>query len=250
MLQPDLQPPDLNATLSAEPIAPHLSAAPALAGAAALTLALYFIPQLELVARPLSLLSTLVHELGHGLTALLLGGDLHRLTIWSDGSGQAEYSGAFGRLAFAATAAGGLLGPPIGALAMFLASRSPRAARYALSALLLLLLVALLMWVRNLFGLAFVASLCGLLVLLLWKGGRLAQLVTAFLAMQLTLSVFSRSDYLFTSRAETAGGMAPSDVAQIADALFLPFWFWGALIALMSLAILVVGLWSVARALR
>ena len=230
-----------------EPIAPRPSAAPALAVAAALTLALYFVPQLEALARPLALLSTLVHELGHGLTALMLGGDLKRLYIWSDGSGQAEYTGAFGRLAFAATAAGGLLGPPIGALAMFLASRTPRAARLALLAFMLLLVVALLLWVRNLFGLAFVGSLCALLGLLLWKGGRWAQLVTAFLAMQLTLSVFSRSDYLFTSHARTAAGMAASDTAQIADALFLPFWFWGALIAGLSLAILGLGLWSVAR---
>lgn len=221
-----------------------------MAGAAALTLALYLVPQLEVIARPLALLSTIVHELGHGLTALMLGGDLHRLAIWSDGSGQAEYSGAFGRLGFAATAAGGLLGPPIGALAMFLASRSERASRYALFAFLLLLVVSLVLWVRNLFGLAFVASLCGLLGLLLWKGGRLAQLVTAFLAMQLTLSVFSRSDYLFTSSAQTAGGTPPSDVAQIADALFLPFWFWGALIAGLSLAILVMGLIGVARSVR
>ena len=39
----------------------------ALAGAAALTLALFLVPQLDVVARPLSLLSTVVHELGHGL---------------------------------------------------------------------------------------------------------------------------------------------------------------------------------------
>ena len=227
-----------------------LSAGPALVGAAALTLVLYLVPQLATLARPLELLSTLVHELGHGLTALALGGDLNRLLIWPDGSGQAEYTGTFGRLAFAATAAGGLLGPPLGALAMFLASRSARSARVALTAFAVLLLVALVLWVRNLFGLAFVASLCALLGLLLWKGGRWAQFVTAFLAMQLTLSVFSRSDYLFTSRADTAGGTAPSDVAQIADALFLPFWFWGALIALFSLAILVVGLVSAARAMR
>lgn len=230
--------------------APRIGAGPALAGAAALTLALYFVPQLELVARPLELLSTLAHELGHGLTALLFGGDLHRLSIWSDGSGQAQYSGAFGRLAMAATAAGGLLGPPIGALALFLASRSARAARHALLAFLLLLLVTLVLWVRNPFGLLFVSALCGLLMLLLWKGGRLAQLVAAFVAMQLTLSVFSRSDYLFSAHAQTAEGLAPSDTAQIADALFLPFWFWGALIALLSLAILALGLVRVTRALR
>ncbi|MGH8516437.1 MAG: M50 family metallopeptidase, partial [Panacagrimonas sp.] len=155
-----------------------------------------------------------------------------------------------GRLGFAATAAGGLLGPPIAALGLFLASRSPTASRRALAAFLLLLVVALVLWMRNLFGLFFVGSLCALLGLLLWKGGRLAQLVTAFLAMQLSLSVFSRSDYLFTSQAETAGGPAPSDTAQIADALFLPFWIWGSLIALLSLAILWVGLLSVARAMR
>jgi hypothetical protein len=133
---------------------------------------------------------------------------------------------------------------------MFLASRHARSARYALLAVLVLLLVVLVLWVRNLFGLFFVAALCGLLGLLLWKGRRWAPFVTAFLAMQLTLSVFSRSDYLFTEQAQTAAGLAPSDTAQIAEALFLPYWFWGTLIAGLSLAILAIGLLSVARSLR
>ncbi len=229
----------------------RVGALPALAGAAALTLALFLVPQLDVVARPLSLLSTVVHELGHGLVALALGGDLHRLYIWSDGSGVAQYSGAFGRFASAATAAGGLLGPPIAALFLFLASRSETAARRGLAVVAVVLFISLLLWVRNLFGMLFVASLCTLLLLLLWKGSaRVAQLLSAFVAMQLTLSVFSRADYLFTATAETAQGPGPSDTAQIAEALFLPYWFWGALIAAASLAILWLGLRSVARALR
>src|SRR4051794_35164874 len=40
----------------------------------AVTLALYMIPYGRFLARPLLLLSTLAHELGHGLTALVLGG--------------------------------------------------------------------------------------------------------------------------------------------------------------------------------
>ncbi|TDU28491.1 peptidase M50B-like protein [Panacagrimonas perspica] len=233
------------------PITQRASSLPALGGAAALTLALYFVPQLGVVARPLSLLSTVVHELGHGLVALMLGGDLHRLYVWSDGSGVAQYSGDFGRFASAATAAGGLLGPPVAAMFLFLASRSEIGARRALAVFALVLSISLLLWVRNLFGLFFIASLCALLVLLLWKGSaRVAQLVTAFLAMQLTLSVFSRADYLFTASAQTAQGLGPSDTAQIAEALLLPYWIWGALIAAVSLVVLWVGLVSVTRALR
>ena len=41
---------------------------------AAVTLALYVIPFGRILARPLLLLSTLAHEIGHRLTALLLGG--------------------------------------------------------------------------------------------------------------------------------------------------------------------------------
>ncbi|HKY90568.1 MAG TPA: M50 family metallopeptidase, partial [Nevskiaceae bacterium] len=221
-----------------------------LAAAAALTLALYLVPHLAIVARPLALLSTIVHELGHGLTALALGGELHRLYVWPDGSGVAQFSGAFGRLAHATTAAGGLLGPPFGALALFLASRSPTAARRGLGTFTVLLAVALALWVRNPFGLVFVGALCAVLGVIAWKASpHAAQVVAAFLAMQLTLSVFSRADYLFTATASTGAGLTPSDTAQIADALLLPYWFWGGLIACASLAILAIGLKSVARAL-
>lgn len=227
------------------------TAVPVLAGAAALTLALYFVPQLRILAWPVGLLSTVVHEMGHGLTALALGGELHRLFIWPDGSGVAQYSGAFGRLASAATAAGGLLGPPVAAVALFGASHTPQRARVALAVFALVLIVSLVLWVRNPFGLAFLALLCGGLLLVCWiSEGYGAQVVCAFVAMQLALSVFSRGDYLFTATAMTAQGPAPSDVSQIASALLLPYWFWGAVIAAASLLILGVGLRGVARALK
>ena len=53
------------------------------------TLLLYVIPYGHVIGRPLLYLSTLVHELGHGMTAILVGGDFHRLEMWSDGSGVA-----------------------------------------------------------------------------------------------------------------------------------------------------------------
>jgi membrane-associated phospholipid phosphatase len=63
-----------------------------------------------------------------------------------------------------------------------------------------------------------------------------------FLAVQLALSVFSRGDYLFTDVARTGEGTFPSDVANMSSALFLPYWFWGALCGAFSVAVLALGL--------
>ena len=62
------------------------------------------------------------------------------------------------------------------------------------------------------------------------------------LAITLLTAVFSRGDYLFTDTAQTAQGAAPSDVGQIANNLFLPYWFWGGLIAALSVLILILGI--------
>lgn len=65
----------------------------------ALVLIAWQIPYGRLVIYPLSLLGTYVHEMGHGLTALVLGADFERLVMFPDGSGFAEWRGDVGRLA-------------------------------------------------------------------------------------------------------------------------------------------------------
>jgi hypothetical protein len=74
-----------------------------------------------------------------------------------------------------------------------------------------------------------------------------AQLGLVFRATQLSMSVFSRGDYLFMEYAETADGKMPSDVAQMADALIGPYWLWGAMCGLFSVVVLCVGLWVFLR---
>jgi hypothetical protein len=68
--------------------------------------------------------------------------------------------------------------------------------------------------------------------------------------VQLALSVFSRSDYLFTDTARTATGSMPSDVAHISEALFLPYWVWGLVTGGISIAVLVGGMRSLLRETR
>ena len=113
------------------------------------------------------------------------------------------------------------------------------------------LVAVLLFWVRNPFGFMFIALLAALLgTLAWWAPARAAQVACAFFGIELCLSTFSRADYLFTATARTGNGAMPSDAAQIAEALFPPYWLWGGAIALLSLAILVLGLRAMLRASR
>tara|TARA_B100001971_G_scaffold202719_1_gene216799 strand:+ start:792 stop:1562 length:771 start_codon:yes stop_codon:yes gene_type:complete len=207
------------------------------------SLALRHIPGVQWVWWPLMLLSTLVHELGHGLAAVIVGGDFVSLQMYADGSGVAATAHSGSRSAGAIIAAGGLVGPASVACGLFLAARTERRARIAMGVLAGVLVAVTMLVVRNLFGVAFVLAFSGLLVAIVQFGSTwVARFGLVFLAVQLALSVFSRGDYLFTPVARTGAGNMPSDVAQIADAFLLPYWVWGGLCGLFSVAVLVLGI--------
>lgn len=208
----------------------------------AVTLVLYLVPRLGVLSYPFLLLSTLAHEMGHGLTALVVGASFERLEMWSDGSGAASWSGQPGRLGMALVAAGGLVGPAIAAGVAFVMGRTVRGARSCLWVSAAFLLVAEVLVVRGAFGLLFVAAVAASCALVAWKGpDEVAQLWLVFLALQLALSVFSRGDYLFAAVAETGAGTLPSDTSVIASALLFPYWFWGALCGAISATVVVLA---------
>jgi hypothetical protein len=218
----------------------------------AITIALYVIPYGHTVAYPLLLISTLVHELGHGVAAVVVGGDFERFVMWSDGSGTAFSSGSFNGLERAFIAAGGLVGPALGAVFCLVSARRPSTARYCMGAIGFLLLLAEVLVVRNLFGLVFVGVMGLICLSVAFRGGgHIVQLVLVFLGVQLALSVYSRSDYLFMAEAQTATGTSPSDAQAIANAMGIgPYWFWGGVCGVFSLVVLVVGGWYFLRGTR
>lgn len=210
--------------------------------ASALTAILYIVPFLHPLAYPFILISTIFHEMAHGFAAILVGGHFNSFKLWANGSGVANIKGDFGNLSRAFVAAAGLLGPPIAAAIFFCCINSKRRARIALGTVGIGLALSVMLVVRNIFGIVFVGGIAALCFFFaLGQGHRYAQVVLAFIACQLALSVFSQSSYLFTEVALTSAGAMPSDVAQIADALWLPYWFWGALVGLISLMILAFG---------
>ena len=214
-----------------------------LAAATAVCIVVPFLPFGGIVGYPILLLSTLAHEMGHGLTAMLVGLEFDSFRLYADGSGVAMIGGHAGRLSRAATAAGGLTGPAVaGALLFWLSSRA-RLAPIALMVFGALMLAACVLVIRNVFGLAFVGAMGGSLFYIGMRFGTgIAQFTAALLAVQMALSVFARADYLFTQTAMTSAGAMPSDVAQLADLLFLPYWFWGVVCGAISVGVLVLGL--------
>ena len=206
------------------------------------------IPYGQQILYPLSLLATYAHELGHGLTALLVGADFDRLFLHADGSGLAVWRGNPGRIASAMIAAGGLLGPSLLGVTLLMLSRTALNMRRLLFVLAFLLLATTIIWTRNLFGIAFLlaaTAMIGLAAKYLPETG--AALILNLLAVTLCLSLFKDLDYMFSASAIVDGVPHPSDTTRIAEVLWLPYWFWGALIAACALSLLAGGIWIACR---
>lgn len=216
--------------------------------AGALVAGLWQLPYGRQLLYPLSLLATLVHELGHGLTAVLFGQRFESLALHADGSGLARWQGDPGALARAAIAAGGLLGPTLAAVLLLALARRPRWVRPVLAALAVLALLVLALWVRNPFGMGFVLALAlGLGLAARWLGDGAAAMLLNVVAVTMGISLFQDLDYMFSAYALVDGARLHSDTAAMAAALWLPYWFWGGVVALCALALLLFGLWLVSH---
>lgn len=204
-----------------------------------LSIGLFLIPFGRFILYPFAFLSTWAHEMGHGLTSLLVGGKFDSLVIYKNLGGTAFIRPPLTTIGPVFISAGGLVGPAIaGGFIIVLGSR-PRLAGLVAFILSLVLLVSAAVWVRNLFGFLIVLSL-GLVFGLLSRYGShlLRLLVTQFTGIQFCLGSLASLDYMFTSQFSRDGVLINSDTQNIAEHLMLPYWFWGGIIALISFLIL------------
>jgi len=213
-----------------------------LIAAAIATIVLWQLPIGNYILYPFTILATWFHEMSHGLMALLLGGQFRKLEIFGNGSGVASYamSLSLAPIGPALVAAAGPMGPPIAGSALILASRSFKSATLSLKILGGFLLLSTLIWVRSLFGLIAIPLLGLIILAIAFKAPRWLQgFAIQFLGVQACVSTYHQLDYLFSY---SAGPLGLSDTAQIQQRLLLPYWFWGGLMAIASLVILVQSL--------
>jgi hypothetical protein len=215
---------------------------------AILTVVGWQLPYGRLVLYPLTILATYAHEMGHGFTAMLMGASFERLEMFADGSGRAFWSGEVGRIGRALIAAGGLVGPSLAGSFVLASTSKPRLARHLAFALGCLLLLSGVLVVRTLFGLAFVGLAAAMFIgFARLASGRHAPLALQLVGVNLCLAIFQDIDYMFSEGGVIAGVQHVSDSAAIADALFLPYWFWGALTAGFSFLVLGLGIYLAFR---
>lgn len=190
---------------------------------------------------PFAILTTWFHEMGHGLTALMMGQQFDRLMIFADGSGVAESrifsdSSVFAR---AAIAAGGPLAPAFVGALLIVASAHQRLWRPALWATSIAIFASVILYVRSPVGYAVLPLIALLLGVIAWRGSPgFTRFSLQFLGILGALSMFRDFNYLFTEQAVIAGEEMLSDTGQIEQALLLPHWVWATAIILVSAAMI------------
>ena len=210
-----------------------------LAGIAVVSVILWQTTIGGLVLYPFTILATWFHEMGHGIAAMLTGSHFESLQIFPDGSGVALSArpADASRLTDALVAASGPLGPAIAGSLLIMSSRTDRTTRAALTVVGSALIISTAIWVRSLTGWLILPALgIAILALALRGTGAQQRLGIQLLGVQACISVWQQFGYLFSSGGSVGGQLQRSDTAAIADALLLPYWFWGSAI---SVAILV-----------
>ena len=210
--------------------------------AAAVSVGLAFVPFGEYVLYPFAVLSTWAHEMGHGLTAEIVGGDFRRLELYANLGGVAFSTRPDNLIAPALIATGGLLGPAIAGGAIVILGSRVKTARWVMEGLGVLLLLSALLFVRNGFG--FVATTVlgvGAFAIGRYASETVETVLTQFIGIRLCLESLSDVDYMFTKQFTRGGQVMNSDTQAIAEQLGGAYWFWGGLIAAVSVVILVAS---------
>lgn len=208
-----------------------------------------FVPFGRYLLYPFTLMATWVHEMGHGIGALVSGGRFESLDVFADASGLAHTASTASADGF--VCASGLLGPPIAGAAILAFARGPRRARLLLAIFAAAMIVSLAIWVRSMAGwisLPVVAALVA--VFARWGSPRELLFFAHFLGLRLAADTVTGLDYIFTDRVTVAGVSRASDIARVAESWGGPRLLWSVVIAGVSLLLVAAGLWAAFRAHR
>jgi len=189
--------------------------------AAAVSLGLSLTPWGETALYPFKLFTTWVHECGHAVMTLLVGGRVSSITIEPDTSGLTRSLIPDGHLARALVASAGYLGASIVGCLLVAATRVEKWTRPILWSLGAFMLVTLVVWMRNLFGAGVVLAWGAVLVALARHGGSTAlRFVLSLLAIQVALDALYDIRVLFLVQGR------PTDAETMARLFWLPAWVW------------------------
>jgi Peptidase M50B-like len=195
------------------------------------------------VLYPFKIFSTWVHEMCHGLAALLMGGRIAKLQIFKDGSGLAytsvnrTWQGGF-------VASGGYPGTAITGCILLLFRRTTLGPTIGTIGLGLALLLSCALYVRNIFGVIMLSAEGVFLLVAAWQLPAVwLDNLYNFLAVTCCLNAFETIQDLFSaSQGYVNGQQMSSDAHTVAEIWGLHYLFWATLWLLMSFAATFIGI--------
>ena len=207
-----------------------------------LVVIIWMVLQMPVARIPIEFLSTWAHELGHGVGALITGGGFEALTVFPDFSGLARTltTNDFQR---AMVIFIGLLGPSLMGVLMIFMTRALHKSRLAVAVLAGLLALSLI-WAADSFTVAILLIGAVILGVSAWKlPAQIIHYVAHIIAIALCLNALTGFGYFFIGNGEIGGSVYRSDTGVLSDVIGGPYWFWGMLMVVVSVAILVAGVW-------
>lgn len=207
-------------------------------GFGVITFILWQFPFGKIALYPFTILGTWFHEMGHGLTAIILGGQFVELVIFSDGSGYAKFTTDLflGNIGQAIVALGGPIGPTIAGSVLIVSTKKMKFGRIVMFLLGFFMLISVIFWIRSFVGILIIALLGLIIIFISLKGSDKIQIMSLqFLGVQAIMSLYLSIDYLFSSGGNIGGSSFTSDTGIVAKYLLLPHWIWAILILAFSI---------------
>lgn len=190
------------------------------------------IKQLPFISIPFNWLESYFHEISHGIAAILTGGSISRIQLFTNGSGLCTTQGGMSFfISFA-----GYAGATIWGWGIYkLASGHQRMALLFSSLLLLLIIWSIVFWGRDPLTWFILGSL-GLIFLLTIQLKKLhyIQRILQFLGILILLNSLSSPSYLLDGK-HIGDGAALASMTFIPEFIWVLIWFLIALFALYSL---------------
>lgn len=205
--------------------------------AAAVSLAVSLTPAADTALYPFRLFTTWVHEGGHALATVLVGGHVSSIVIRPDGSGLTSSLVPDSRVRRGVVASAGYCGAALVGCLLIAATRVERRAHTVLAGVGACMLLTLLLWIRNPFGAAVVLAWAVAFFLLARRGlGRTAQFLVGLLAVQVALNAVYDIRVLYLVD-------GPSDAVTMATLFLFPAWLWATAWMLLAVGMLGATLW-------
>lgn len=181
-----------------------------------LVLVVMNIPYIKWSMYPFTVFSTWIHELCHGLAALMAGGTIVKLELFPDTSGLATYTLPNDRFAFVTSA--GYQGTAVIGMFLLTIRRTKRGPRTGTLLIALMMLISVILWVRNAFGIIFILGMATLLVVAaIWFNSLWIRNLYVLMAVTCALNAITSVRVLFGDKGQVNGQDVVSDAQAMAD---------------------------------